>query len=74
MQDRANELPRIPLPRNPVNKGNKKKRRARAYSSSGPSWEISAITLAPPELFYALLRDRYLALLGLWTITATAQP
>src|SRR5829696_8595795 len=33
--------------------------------TSGPSCEISAINLAPPELFYALLRDRYLALLGL---------
>jgi hypothetical protein len=33
---------------------------------SGPSCEISAITLAPPELFYALLRERYLALLGLF--------
>ena len=50
------------LPRTRVNKG--KKRRAGAYSSSGPSCEISAITLAPPELFYALLRERYLALLG----------
>ena len=31
----------------------------------GPSCEISAITLAPRDLFYALLRARYLALLGL---------
>ena len=49
--------------------------RAGAAIRPGPSCEISAITLAPPELFYALLlRERYLALLGLWTITATAQP
>ena len=33
---------------------------------SGPSCEISALTLASRELFYALLRERYLALLGLF--------
>jgi hypothetical protein len=60
MHDPANGLRRISLPRTPVNKG---KRRAGAYSSSVPSCEISAIILAPPELFYALLHERYLALL-----------
>jgi hypothetical protein len=60
------------LPRTPVNKG--KRKGQGVGSSSGPSCEISAITLAPPVLFYALLRQRYLALLGFWTTTATAQP
>ena len=39
--------------------------RAGAAIRPGPSCEISAITLAPRDLFYALLRARYLALLGL---------
>jgi hypothetical protein len=41
-------------------------KKGRADMGSGPSCEISALTLAPRELFYALLRERYLALLGLF--------
>jgi hypothetical protein len=57
IQDLGYELPRIPIPRTRVNKA---RRRAGAYSSSGPSCEISALTLVPPELFYALPHERYL--------------
>jgi hypothetical protein len=57
MQDSAYELRRSLLLRTRVNEDKKK---GRADMGSGPSCEISALSLAPPELFYALRYGRYL--------------
>ena len=42
MQDRGYELPRIPIPRTPVNKGRKKKERAEAAARASTLSAVAA--------------------------------
>jgi hypothetical protein len=58
MQDRASELPRIPLPRTPVNKGKKEEQRSLHRSPTGClSGEVrdDAEVVACPHMFHGFV-------------------